>query len=552
MRCVLQQSVAVEHYAAFAEVAWSESRPELKELCRQAQQTGRRVSAALVERLLPGVTPAAAARVVAWCADLGLCDAQGALTLRGDEAAETGLVPIPEQGVYDFWVVDHPLLGRRALHADRLSPRCDGRFDGMVPLRTTPETGAVRPSAIDPARRFAVRVKHRADAPAQGVPRPTQARCEIRWTLDFDARQEQWTLDGALDGDGRDRRVIRHEPERAGVDLDALAEGWGRGPLAAHGQWQVANRRLALGFQGLTVTEQESFRRTLTLSQVAVPGRGEWSKVTLEEVPIGPANQKDATQWACARLDRRLRTEPRYRARGEVRGLFAELAEATPLEPLQPQLPSHEAMLQAYANEPAVFWSLAAPVDLAPSGAAVGPLEAMRIGQPSGRGGRDGGVVTVPYRGGWSMQQLVEALLADTRPRRGLLCDRYVRGAAKLETLELLFRALRKVVPDFALEVWTEADAAGLRAIGAITGTAARAYREVFPAAPHDRYLLLGQTGSAPFGWQMSNSPLDARFDGSASPSPDLALRWRDLTAVALGPDQLPPALGAWLKESSR
>jgi len=552
MRCVLSETLPVTRYATSAEIAWIERRPELGAICLRARDAERRITPELVARALPGVTTAGAKNIVAWCALLGLCDAQGGLTQRGDEAADTNHAPVPEQGVFDLWVISHPLVGRRALHAERISAKVDGRFDAVAPLTLTPMRGRAHRSVVEPTTRFEIRSMLPNDTAPVGVARATVAHCELRWTMDFVSKHEHWTLHGSLDGEGRSPRAIKHEPESAGEDLDLVLHAWAHGPLASFGRWQPDVRRLARTFEGLSVDEQERFTQRLTLPEAEVSGRGRWTNVTLEDVPIGPATPQDATRWAAARLDRRLRAPTQYRTRDQVRGLYAELTEATPLEALRPVLPPHEGLLKQYAAEPDLFWSLAAPVDLAPVSVEAPQLGALQVGVPAVERARSAEVISVPYRCGWSMQKLVQELLSGTTPQRGLLCDRYVRGDDNLAMLELLVRSLRAVVPSFALEVWTEGDAAALQAIGTITGTKARPYHEVFQARPHDRYLLLGARGGVPFGWQMSNSPLDARKEPGPAPTPNSPLRWRDMTAVARGVDQLPVALATWLKEALR
>lgn len=367
MRCELRDVVPVERWAVFAEVAWLERRPELSAICRAARDAGRRITAAVVAAALPGVKPAGARNVVAWCAEVGLCDAAGALTPGGDRAADGDEVPVPEQGVFDLWLVDHPLLGRRALQADRVTAKVDGRFEDITALPTAPERRRAFPAVASPGERFEVRALLPNDAAPTGLPRDTEARCEVRWSLDFTARRERWTLSGAIDGPERSPRPIRHEPESAGVDLDRVLADWASGPLAAFGRWVPDTHHLARGFAGLSEAEQERFLQRLALPEVEVHGRGRWKGVTLDDVPIAPATADDAARWAEARLDRRLRAEPRYRTRDAVRGLFTELTEATPLAALRPALPPHDAMLARYAEAPEVFWSLAAPVDLAPT-----------------------------------------------------------------------------------------------------------------------------------------------------------------------------------------
>jgi hypothetical protein len=310
-----------------------------------------------------------------------------------------------------------------------------------------------------------------------------------------------------------------------------------------------------VSFEGLSDGEIGTFRKTLALRRVEIPGKGSYDDVSLEDVPICPESNNDAQRWAMSRFEHRLTADPSYRSRAAVRELFAELTEGTPLEEFAPTLPAHQDLLEKVAKDPARFWSLAAPVDLAPYPVPDGDRAALRIGSAApdlGESLQSTGVVRVPYRGGWSMRKLIDRLLSGTTPRKVLLCDRYVRGDDNLATLKILFQAVRAVGPACAFEVWTGDEDADFKQLRSITGTAPRSYREVFGRSlPHDRYLLVLPTQGPGFGWQMSNSPIHARADvhGASADSP---LRWKDLSGARVSADELEPALSQWLKGGGR
>jgi hypothetical protein len=256
-----------------------------------------------------------------------------------------------------------------------------------------------------------------------------------------------------------------------------------------------------------------------------------------------------------ARLDRHLRANPAYRSRGEVRRLFAELTEGTPLERHSPTLPAHDELAQRYlqAKRFDMFWSVAAPVDLAPRLCSPEELAPMRTGTAEvAQALEERDVIRVPYRGGWSMRGIVERLFAGTVPRRVLLCDRYVRGTQNLVCLRLLVQALNQFGPA-VLDVWTEPDNTELlKQIQGITGRQPRTYAEAFGrAAPHDRFFLVSPEAGPGFGWQMSNSPLDARADVPA-PGAETPLRNRGLIAARMASEQLPERLAQWLAGGGR
>lgn len=559
MRAVLSSEIPVRRIAVFAEMAWMERKPELGLLCRAAREQGNRISPAMVQSALPGLSDAGANNVLAWCRTLGVCDARGALTALGEDVAERDEAPVPEQGVYGLWLAEHPVIGRRVLAVERLTSHRDQRFESIAAVPIEPDRGKVFRSVVNPTERFQVRDLPTNNGQVGCLIGDTQAACRLRWTLDFDAPRDQWQLDGMIEapqGNGKHGlRPMQHEPESDGLDLWALVGTWASGPLSSFGRWQASERRLAVSFRDLENGELDTFRKTLALRHVEIPGKGSYDNVSLEDVPVGPTSTDDAQKWAMSRFDRHLATKPAYRSRSEVREVFAELTEGTPLERFAPTLPSHDGLLAQAAKDPARFWALAAPVDLSPYPVADDDRAPLRIGAPAAiasASAESAGVVRVPYRGGWSMRKLADRLLTGTTPKKVLLCDRYVRGDDNLATLKLLLQAVRATAPSAVVEVWTGDDDNDFKRIQGITGTPPRSYRDAFGRSqPHDRYLLVLPAQGHGFGWHMSNSPLHARADvqGATAETP---LRWKDLLGTRVTAEELEPALRQWLQGGAR
>jgi hypothetical protein len=563
MQTVLTRDIPVHRYAAFAEVAFLERRPELKLLCANASKTGGRLTKAAVQAALPGIGDGGANNVVRWCTTLGLCDASGALTELGRDVAATGDAPVPEQGSYDLWIADDPLIGARALSVARLSIRRDEDWQAMGRAPIRPDLDRPFTSVVDPNTRFIVRAfPTNQPEPRVRVGR-TSAKVRARWAIDFGAGTSKLTLAGEIEEpkvDGGEKRVLlRAAPEDGPVRADEVLDAWVNGPLAAHGRWDRANGWLRVPFRGLKPVEIQSFRKDIALGAVEVPGAGDFDDARLTGVPIAPATREDAQTWSMARIDHLIRESPAYRDRVEVRRAFAELVEGTPLASFEPKLPSHAELLRRGGDDRDRFWSIAAPVDLAPypvDPEVLGELH-LRVRQVDGPvSPRSNGTIQFGSGSGWSMRALFDALLDGTTPRRLLLVDRYVRRDDNLRVLELLVATLREVANGASLNIWTEAhEEADFERIRHLTGASFDTYQKRFGHStanyPHDRYLVVDPLQGAPFGWQLSNSPLHARSDVS-KPSPDTPLRWKELLAMRLTPDQLDPKIRAWLRRGDR
>ncbi len=369
MRATLTTTLPIDRLAVFAEMAWLERRPELGALCRGARDAGGCLDATVVEAALPGLGDAGRENLVRWCRMLGLVDGGGALTALGHETAETDRAPVPEQGVYGLWVTAHPIVGRPILEAERLPVDRSARFESVEPLRRAPDLGTLHRSVLDPEQAFVLR-----DLPCNhGQPgrlvEPGVSRSELTWTIDFESDADGWRMAGILDV-GAGPETFQTEPRSAGIDSTELLADWARGPLRAHGSWDPQRGLLQVAFASVDREEARTFRRSLTLERVEIDEAGAWSDVELDGVPIGPATDEEALAWGVALLVERVCREPAPRTRAQTRDLLGELTSDTPLGDGPVAVPAHEALLDRVAAEDPTgraFWSLAAPVDLAPS-----------------------------------------------------------------------------------------------------------------------------------------------------------------------------------------
>ena len=241
MRCELTVDLPVHRLVIFSELAYLERRPELGHLCRAGKKEGR-IEPATIEQALRSISPAGAKNILAHCHYLGICGADGTLTDIGREVAQTDHAPVPEQGVFRFWVAMHPLLGgARLLHVERIAPEPKSNPSASVALPLNLPLKRIFTSVIEPAQRFVLSRLLSNNSEIRCLREP-DAACRLSWRIDFAAGTNHWQLTGVLAVEGG--KPLQHKPESAVLDLEALQDDWGTRYLLEHGRWQRKRRLL--------------------------------------------------------------------------------------------------------------------------------------------------------------------------------------------------------------------------------------------------------------------------------------------------------------------
>ncbi|MDX1973087.1 MAG: hypothetical protein SFY68_11210 [Candidatus Sumerlaeia bacterium] len=561
MRTELRAKVQTTRWAAFAELAWMERRPEIGILCQRAAKEAGVVSPSLIQQVVPGLPSAGALNIIAQLKMLGLCDGHGALTPLGREAAKDHEVPIPEQGTYELWIGEHPVFGCRLVHVDRIEAKGDDRR-GYDPVRIppVPDRSIATPSALDPKEKVVFRDFPRANGNPVGIRRNDSSNLEVRWELDSETETSRWSLVGILDIPGKGPRQAIPVQIDLEVNLELLTDHWGHETLRQEGQWDPKMRRLRIRAEQASEAEKRSFRKAFGPREIDVPGVATFKGATLSDVAIAPANQQESQAWATAMLHSALAKEQQYRTRQQVRSLFAQQIDGTPLEEFETVLKPHEELISEFDSQPELFWELAAPVDLSPFLAASDDLQALRIGgkstppitQFSSRT-PGGETVSVSLGSRLTMRELVGRLFAQARPRKLLLCDRHVRGERSLILLQVFVQEVSEVNPTCQFHIWTDSPSVDdIAAINKYIGQPPKSYQEVFGKnRPHDRYLLAVDHQGAKHAWQMTNSLLHPSWARAAISVPDgnTPLRWNDMLAVKLPITSISPDIARWFGE---
>jgi hypothetical protein len=202
---------------------------------------------------------------------------------------------------------EHPLIGRRILAAERLASTETNASSQITALPIEPDRGKVTfRSVADPKRaNFMLRDLPSNHGTARLPARENQG--DLSPALDArlrPLRRDQWQLDGQIEVriNGVPLRPIQHKAESPTASTwGRLADGVGQRTARALRRWQVGERRLAVLFEGRTDAEQDSFRMTLTLRHVDVPGKGSYADVTAGGRSHRPARARGGAALGDAR-----------------------------------------------------------------------------------------------------------------------------------------------------------------------------------------------------------------------------------------------------------
>jgi hypothetical protein len=319
-----------------------------------------------VKNCLVGLEDAGARNIVNHGAFLGLwgqtTEDSYLLTDLGKQVAETGMAPVPEQGAFAWWAVDHPLTGKRLIHVKRLQAFWDNAAESPSKVTIQTETGRPFRSVLDPSQSFVFR----EFVFNNGNPRcqvQDDEACSIKWSVDFLEETSTFSLEGFL-SDGRVARSIQLRPEAAEVDLTWLQNLQGNEWLRGMGEWDAKGGCLRVQFSDLTEDEQSTFKRQIELASVNAGNFGPYEKASLDGLCLAPQSARDASRWAEANFFRLIRGSSGWLPEDTLAHLWVEVLSGTPLAEYEPELPSAQQILEELETEPSVFWRLAAPLDL--------------------------------------------------------------------------------------------------------------------------------------------------------------------------------------------
>ena len=186
---------------------------------------------------------------------------------------------------------------------------------------------------------------------------------KLRWEIDPASGTNEWVIAGqARDWDRRGNGKFLSAPESMDPnELRGLVADW-------EPRWENAQEgRLAMAYDGKTGADgRESFLRTRKHDHVEVRRFGTFDRITVEDVPVGPATKEDARIWATAILVARSEADDAYVAPGDWRSGWSSAIEGTPLAEWAGEAPDPATLSEGNGRPLSVRtrWLLAAGADL--------------------------------------------------------------------------------------------------------------------------------------------------------------------------------------------
>ena len=316
----------------------------------------------VVHELLGGRAPVAR-RLLHICVHLGLLerkDRELVPTTAGRNAAETGLVLLPERGTWTVWIGEDPLLPAPivAVAPWREPSAMDERGKDVrrsIAKLPTLLTGAIG-RVVEPlaGEHGAIRVDDLGgEQKGERVPELPQ----ILLTLSLSPKGARVRITGNLEGQRLDADV----PPPPVTHRDALTALLRQAGLSD--RWDAHRDILWCRFGEADDGERASLERAVRCEHPELPGAGRFDATTLEHVPLRPWSEADAAAWAEWRLVHDLDDH----AVGDKLAARYRTA-AAPFADLAPPCPPRAAIagrLRGSDRPPPTYWRLQGPADWA-------------------------------------------------------------------------------------------------------------------------------------------------------------------------------------------
>ena len=362
MKLILQREVAVMHWRVVATLGFTQKRPEITAILALAEELPDGIITGLdVSRKLLAERPALVGeRLLRVCHMMQLIEPAEPpregwrLTELGQRALKNQEVPTPQRGEFDVWAMDDSLHPEIIL---RVRP---------TELERPPKPGEQRESAILPATQEIPTLLRRCESRIVRPPARAENEASEVFVFEFAGQcrcmeRERGQLSVELQSDGGFAKFTlqiegRQTSFAPAAKLPSLSEA-----LAQASRSDAAGPQ-KVTFRTLGDNERRQARRETDLEELDLSGMGSFTSARLREVPLVPATQADANEWAVWRLRDRIRN---YVWPQEFEKLVRDVREFAVREKWEfdATLPSQHELAERWSNEPSLARKLSLPMD---------------------------------------------------------------------------------------------------------------------------------------------------------------------------------------------
>ncbi|WP_315549930.1 hypothetical protein [Lautropia mirabilis] len=324
---VLKRSIDIQRWRFQGEVGFLEKREELLSILLRVKENPETDSRDIAEHLLFEVVARVkvAERLLSIAEYYGLLirtDSGFQLTSTGEEAIEREEVFVPQQGDWEIWASDDPMMESSILRLDsfkeskayeetqgKLKDKAENRVFEEVPMYIrnamkmpiSPIAGKAMFRVEDIARNgesVALKGSDRIDGRVDDV-------LNLEWTVNDGGLRVRGSLGG---------NAVDAEMSVLGTSYD---EVWKEllSNVGLLSQWDALNNALRVTFSETDDDERESCLRALYVERPFLDGLGEFEDVLIKNVALRASSVDEATIWADHRLRSRIRdyaTERRF------------------------------------------------------------------------------------------------------------------------------------------------------------------------------------------------------------------------------------------------
>jgi hypothetical protein len=362
MKLVLERTLEIQRYRIIAEVARTQKRDELHAVLLLAQERGHISAKMVADELLGNRPETVGKRLIQICVTHNLLVEQQSnyvLTETGQTALEKEKIFIPERGTWEIWVTDDPLWASALIQIKPfnetqarneiknqkvLKERCEDMQDIPNWLVKKLQGQIITPLADRNA-------EYRFDELAEKGELVVTPDANITATLSIGNTSDLLFTGKVVNKDCRYQEQHPMTFQSAWHQI-LQQQNW----LT---RWRTQQEVLDVSYQDLSEQELASFHKDYPISKPYLTDLDRFDDTIINNVPIAPATQQDANDWAHWLLERDTK---RYVLKGDFETMQNKVTKFFPDYKITFPEQSEFAQ-QLRQTNPRAYWYLQAPLD---------------------------------------------------------------------------------------------------------------------------------------------------------------------------------------------